>query len=204
MVGGYRPGAGRPKGSKNKPKLRPKYEPTYAPPSIIPDAPTVITVQTPQKYVSGTEWLRQVVNDPNADVVRKDRAAGILAGIEARKSVALGKKEQAEQAADWAGWGTDWWKMLHRENHTPKYPPPDDVQELMREAEMKASQERSEDSSPVAPVETKPPAKPSQPIYRGDIPEWDELLGPRAPKENPPSEPDDTDWNEDLRMPRER
>ena len=112
MKGGYRVGSGRPRGSKNgvrKPTpIRSNYQ-SVADTAVEADAleadavEAVATPTPPGNYISGLEWLRMTVNDVNADLARRDRAAQVLAAIEARKSVALGKKEQAEQAAQWAG-----------------------------------------------------------------------------------------------------
>jgi hypothetical protein len=126
----------------------------------------------------------------------------LLAGIEARKSVALGKKEQAEQAAEWAGWGTSWWNLLHKEDHSPKYPPPDDVQEKMRNAEMESRGAIGavQKDAPETPAHREPEVPPKS--FSGTPPSWDELLGPRLPKETPPSESDDSAWDNDLRFDR--
>lgn len=130
MAGGYRPGAGRPRGSKNGVRK-----------GSVP----------PSTKMSGTEWLKHVINDPAADVARKDRAAIALANFENRRENKPGKREQAmidaqaagsDPSSPWYGLlnfrrtpvpiGTDWGndlayepQRLPGERHDP-CPPPDD------------------------------------------------------------------------------
>jgi hypothetical protein len=58
----------------------------------------------------------------------------------------------------------------------------------MRNAEMNIGEEQEP-----TPVDKEPPKS-----FYGTPPSWDDLLGPRLPKETPPSESDDSDWNNDL------
>ena len=84
--GGYRPGAGRPKGSPNKPKAT-DQQPTPAP------APQV---------GSPLEYMISVMNDLAADDARRDRMAIAAAPYVHGKAdaVAPGKKEQRQEAAE--------------------------------------------------------------------------------------------------------
>ena len=95
MAGGYRVGAGRPRGSKNG----------------------VRKSVAPKTDMSGTAWLKFVVNDPNADVTRRDRAAAVLANIENRRENKPGKKEQAAIDAHNAGRDpkSPWYRLLNFE-----------------------------------------------------------------------------------------
>lgn len=89
--GGYRPGGGRPKGSKDskprvvKPraKLGPKLD-AAGPPG-----------ETPMAY------MQRILNDPTADVVRRDRMAIQLASLQIRlgETPPIGKRERAQRAA---------------------------------------------------------------------------------------------------------
>jgi hypothetical protein len=88
--GGKRPGAGRPKGSKNKPKFElPEQREHYA------------NVETP------LDFLLAVMTDPFADWRRRDKAAKAAARYCHAKitSDANGKKQAAEAAAQTAGQG---------------------------------------------------------------------------------------------------
>ena len=84
--GGYRPGAGRPKGSPNKPKAT-DQQPTPAP------APQVS---------SPLEYMISVMNDLAADDARRDRMAIAAAPYVHGKAAdaAPGKKEQKQEAAE--------------------------------------------------------------------------------------------------------
>jgi hypothetical protein len=53
--------------------------------------------------------MARIMNDPKADVARRDRMAIALAGIEARTgAAALGKKARAALEARSAGHDSDW------------------------------------------------------------------------------------------------
>lgn len=77
-TGGYRPGAGRPKGAKDKNKRRsannipglvqPKVQPAN---TEIPD----IQVRAPGKKMSALEYMSSVFNDPTEDKERRYQAA---------------------------------------------------------------------------------------------------------------------------------
>jgi hypothetical protein len=124
--GGYRPGAGRPRGPNSKltgpPVTRKKTESEPVRRNL--DEPLLMT---------GTLWLQRVVNDPDASDVRRDRAAAILAGIENRRENQPTKKQAAETQAQWAGYGTSWWDLLHRGGQMPNTPPPPDIRAQMQE-----------------------------------------------------------------------
>lgn len=89
--GGYRPGAGRPKGSPNKPKAT-DQQPTPAP------APQV---------GSPLEYMISVMNDLAADDARRDRMAIAAAPYVHGKAAdaAPGKKEQKQARAEEAAGG---------------------------------------------------------------------------------------------------
>jgi hypothetical protein len=84
--GGYRPGAGRPKGSS------------------IPPKPAGL---------SALAWLLSVVNDPTADPARKDRCA--IAALSFQRRDMPGKRETAEQESKTAAAGTSWEELLSRD-----------------------------------------------------------------------------------------
>lgn len=87
--GGYRPGAGR------KPKIK-------APPAVA--APAEIKARSPLEY------MLDVMNDPQAEALRRDRMAIAAAPfVHMRAGEAKpGKKEVAAEAARTAGDGSDW------------------------------------------------------------------------------------------------
>ena len=86
--GGYRPGAGRPKGS-----------------------PTIRLTAEAQEAPDPLTYLRSVMADPNADPARRDRAAIALLPYLHPRAEAGGKKA-AEAAARDAERGTDWEALL--------------------------------------------------------------------------------------------
>jgi phage terminase small subunit len=104
--GGFRPGAGRPRGP-NSPLNNPPM------PRVRVAPPVRRNSTEPMEVLSGTQWLQRTVNDPDADLTRRDKAAVVLATIENRKDLKPGKKEQAASAAKLAGYGTHWWAVLH-------------------------------------------------------------------------------------------
>lgn len=87
--GGYRPGAGRPKGSGT---LR-----------LQPEA---------REAADPLTYLRGVMADEAADPARRDRAAIALLPYMHPRADAGGKKAAAEAAARDAEAGTDWEKLL--------------------------------------------------------------------------------------------
>jgi hypothetical protein len=100
--GGYRPGAGRP---------RKVMEPQGLP---LPTPAGYRRNSVEPVELTGIEYLKRLVNDMTADPARRDRAAGVLASIEFRSGkVATGKKVLREEAAQRAGWGTEWYALLH-------------------------------------------------------------------------------------------
>lgn len=98
--GGYRPAAGRPKGSKTMRRETPAPRPKHAGP---------VGEQFPLDY------MLDVMNDPGADDGRRDRMAIAAAPyVHARADAAkLGKKEEAEQEALTAKRGTRWEQLLN-------------------------------------------------------------------------------------------
>jgi hypothetical protein len=96
--GGYRPGAGRPKGVKSKGGERV----AAAPPTARPEQPAR-EEQTPLQY------MLDVMNDPDASPERRDRmaiaAAGYLHGRGAGGLLPKGKREMARDAAHTAASG---------------------------------------------------------------------------------------------------
>jgi len=124
--GGFRPGAGRPKGSGK-----------IAPGSVRPCASDLIRARrTAQQY------LDDLLNDETADSQRRDRAAQVLLSVQARAPVAAGKqsfvppagrKELEQLKAKWAGFGGVWWDLLRSEEERLRL-----EQELEQDPELKA------------------------------------------------------------------
>lgn len=85
--GGYRPGAGRPR----------KGEPSMAQ-----------VAAGPRK--KSQEYLMDVMNDPNIEPARRDRAAIALLPYQNQRiaDARIGKKELAEEAARTAGQDSEW------------------------------------------------------------------------------------------------
>jgi hypothetical protein len=98
--GGYRPGAGRPKGARTV--------------SLVPVAESAAATMD-GKARSPLDYMLDVMNDPGADDGRRDRMAVAAAPyVHARAADAkLGKKEEAEQAAMTAERGTSWEHLLN-------------------------------------------------------------------------------------------
>jgi hypothetical protein len=111
MRGGFRPGAGRPPGSKDGAKRCRRVQ--YAQNEHVESVVSEPEAQAVTNY-SGQDWLRLVINDPLADPVRRDRAAMVLANIESRAVEALGKKAAADRVAQDCDKGTKWEKLLRR------------------------------------------------------------------------------------------
>jgi hypothetical protein len=90
-IGGYRPGGGRP---PRKPKNPPK--------DIVQEAYAA--------KMQPLEYMLAVMNDPAADVTRRDRMAIAAASFCHPRfyDTRIGKKERETQAASVAGAGTDW------------------------------------------------------------------------------------------------
>jgi hypothetical protein len=92
-AGGFRPGGGRPKRSRDvlPRRRRPKTGST----SDTVSADTAEPVdETPEQY------LLRIMRDPAADVARRDRCAAILAGLQARWSRPQGKRADEAAAAE--------------------------------------------------------------------------------------------------------
>ena len=86
--GGYRPGAGRPKGAKNKSKM------------------ADIKADTPLEILSPLEFLLQVMRDDNQDTNTRLRAASLAAPyLHPRAGDGPGKKEDAKERAKKAASG---------------------------------------------------------------------------------------------------
>lgn len=96
--GGYRPGAGRPKGAKSKAAGSVPQSP-----AVQPDKPVVPDDRTPLEY------MLHVMNDPAASPERRDRmaiaAAGYLHGRGIAGALPKGKREMAREAAHTAASG---------------------------------------------------------------------------------------------------
>lgn len=94
--GGFRVGSGRPKGAKTVNRKAARTAPGPA---------------TPQQ--TAREYLASVVNDPNADPARRDRAAyALLPFTEIKhpppRAYPEGARARADREAAEAGVGTDW------------------------------------------------------------------------------------------------
>jgi hypothetical protein len=136
--GGFRPGAGRPKGSGKAP-LAPVITPTVT--ASVP-VPADIAEAAAEVGLTPLAYLTQVMRDRNAEVLRRDRAAALLlpfvhpkAGDSGKKTTAaeaarfaatgkyapgeppklavMGKKAAAQEAAATAEAGTDWEELLN-------------------------------------------------------------------------------------------
>ena len=94
--GGFRPGAGRPKGARSK------KETAALPPDIKKAAK--------RAKMSPLDYMLAVMNDEDADSGRRDRMAVAAAPYVHPRAADKqpGKKERAERAAQSAGQGTDW------------------------------------------------------------------------------------------------
>lgn len=90
--GGYRPGAGRPKGAKT-----------------VKD---VSLVSGKTGSLTPLEYMLRVMNDSEADPARRDRMAQAAAPFVHARAGETGKKAQAEQAAQTAERGTNWSALL--------------------------------------------------------------------------------------------
>jgi phage terminase small subunit len=87
--GGYRPGAGRPKGSKNKPKQA----------RTAASAQTTATGTATAEDVDPLSYLLKVMNDPSAEQTRRDRMAIAAAPLVHVKPTELGKKAKRTEDA---------------------------------------------------------------------------------------------------------
>lgn len=111
--GGYRPGAGRPKGAKSS-KAKPKTAPQT---KSVPKGKSKKRSQRKDK--SPLEYMLRVMNDPAADPSRRDRMAIAAApflharGAEGAIKRSPGKKEEAAIAAIGAAENTGWKGLVH-------------------------------------------------------------------------------------------
>lgn len=90
--GGPRPGAGRPKGSKNR--------------TGTSASKAQAAAETPLSY------MLRVMNDGNADDARRDRMAVSAAPFVHKRADVRGKKDQAAEDAETAGTGSEWGEDL--------------------------------------------------------------------------------------------
>jgi phage terminase small subunit len=108
--GGYRPGAGRPKGARSGKPASPKSTPTKR--GQAAPKPPEPTGPVPPKggQFSPLDYMLHVLNDPSAGAERRDKMAIAAAPYtHVRPSSAKpGKKELAQQAALEAAQGDDW------------------------------------------------------------------------------------------------
>ena len=98
-MGGYRVGAGRPKGSRTL--------------ALIPATTPARPDMTPLEY------MLAVMRDPLADPARRDRMAIAAAPFLHRKVADIGKKEAADLAALDAGKGSRWAELLDEPEADP-------------------------------------------------------------------------------------
>jgi phage terminase small subunit len=106
--GGYRPGGGRPLGSKDRvprAKIIPPDSIDPTPDSIEPDA-------EPPRGKDPLSYMLSVMNDPSATQYRRDRMAIAAAPFIHRRADDLGKKRLIEEEARTAHIGTSWEKLL--------------------------------------------------------------------------------------------
>lgn len=89
--GGYRPGAGRPKGSRNKTRI---------------ETPADIQSAAAYKNMTPLDYMLKVMRDPREDAGRRDRMAIAAAPYcHSRKGEGLGKKQEKDDKAKAAGGG---------------------------------------------------------------------------------------------------
>lgn len=89
--GGYRPGAGRPKGSRNKTRI---------------ETPADIQRAAAYENMTPLDYMLMVMNDKAVDVERRDRMAVSAAPYcHSRKGEGLGKKQEKDEKAKAAGGG---------------------------------------------------------------------------------------------------
>lgn len=112
--GGFRPGAGRPKGSKSKPKAPKKAAAALRrvalppPPKVAAEAPARVEPAIADE--APLDYMLRIMRDPEADPARRDRMAALAAPyVHARAAdKAPGKKQQRKDAAAGAGAGSGW------------------------------------------------------------------------------------------------
>ena len=106
--GGFRPGAGRKRGSKTLPE--------YAQPAPKgASVPSDVMIAARAAQMSPLDYMLAVMRDPEADPIRRDRMAQAAAPFVHVKpgDSPQGKKEQAAHAARTAERGTEWEDLLN-------------------------------------------------------------------------------------------
>jgi hypothetical protein len=108
--GGWRPGAGRPKGatSKNKKAVAPKVAKTTRAAKKVTEAalPPEVKVEAEKNHLTPLEYMLEVINDQFADPKRRDQMASVAAPyVHERLGEGKGKKETREERAKAAGAG---------------------------------------------------------------------------------------------------
>jgi len=98
--GGYRPGAGRPPGTKSSKKKTAKK--THG---KKPSIPSDILADAKAEKLDPLEYMLKVMNDPNADPARRDRMAVAAAPFVHPRVAEKGKKSEREDRAKKAGSG---------------------------------------------------------------------------------------------------
>lgn len=109
MKGGYRPGGGRPKGSKDKkPRKRrsdagkPKAIATQKQPKLPPD----VQQEAADENLSPLDYMLKIMRDRNQPADRRDRMAQLAAPfVHPRAGESKGKKEEKADRAKAAGSG---------------------------------------------------------------------------------------------------
>ena len=97
--GGYRPGAGRPKGSS-------KVTHTDAVARVdVPAQLQAVQEASPEDEKTPLEYMLAVINDPTADQNRRDRMAIAAAPFMHPKTGESGKKDRVKEAARVVGSG---------------------------------------------------------------------------------------------------
>jgi phage terminase small subunit len=102
--GGYRPGAGRPKGSGKAVKTAPV-------PSL--KFPSAVDSAAQEAGLSPMDYLLRLMRNPDEDAVLRARAAALLLPFLHPRTVEAGKKTKAQEAAATAEVGTDWEELLN-------------------------------------------------------------------------------------------
>jgi hypothetical protein len=136
--GGPRPGAGRKPGSPSRVRK-----------PLSGDSARVGRHRSPLQY------LLDLMNDESADELRRDRAAQALLPFCHARPVGqpssynyVSKKEQAARDAAMAGYGTDWWPLLHPDRALPQCPPAADAPQCSEPAATLPPTDWGEDLDP--------------------------------------------------------
>ncbi|MEO8466256.1 MAG: hypothetical protein ABI640_13005 [Gammaproteobacteria bacterium] len=91
--GGYRPGAGRPKGTKNRPKV------SAAPASPSTAQPGPAAAAASDGGTTPLDYMLKVMRDPEIDEARRDKMAIAAAPFLHPRPTETGKKEQKREKA---------------------------------------------------------------------------------------------------------